>query len=110
MYIQGISGIITGFFISTLSKDHSAANSIVFGVFNSQMIICGTFWPIESMHEYIRVLARTLPLTVPIECLRSIVKKGWGLSNPQIQGGIGIMILWILIPAILSIYVMKVKR
>jgi ABC-type polysaccharide/polyol phosphate export permease len=44
----------------------------------------GLLWPIESVPDTLRMLFYFNPLTLPIESLRSVMLRGWGINNPNI--------------------------
>lgn len=48
----------------------------------------GTLYPLESLTETMRNIMLWNPLTLPINSLRSIMLRGWTLSNFYVQIGI----------------------
>jgi len=41
-----------------------------------QIVLCGVFWPVQSVPEFLRPISYILPLTYASDALREIMLKG----------------------------------
>jgi len=46
-----------------------------------QIVLCGVFWPVQSVPEFLRPISYVLPLTYASDALREIMLKGAGLAD-----------------------------
>jgi ABC-2 type transport system permease protein len=76
LYLLGFTGISLGMFISTVSKTKTEANQLFFAFFIVIILLSGIFVPIESMPEYLQIVAYILPLSHGEPIIRGIVSKG----------------------------------
>ncbi|XP_035713927.1 ABC transporter G family member 20 [Folsomia candida] len=66
------------------------SRSIINGIFVSVAILLlgiyasDTLWPVESVAWWYKPLCYCLPLTNPNGALRSIMTRGWGVTNPKV--------------------------
>ncbi|XP_066145077.1 ABC transporter G family member 23-like [Euwallacea fornicatus] len=109
-YLAGICGMVYGFWVSVICEDHSAANISVSGGFLPMMVLCGLVWPTEAMPITLRIFAKCLPFTLAIESLRNVLKKGWPLGDFYVMHGIGVLLGWILLLGMISVWLIKLKR
>ncbi|CAG9856407.1 unnamed protein product [Phyllotreta striolata] len=110
IYLQGLAGVVLGFGISVVSNNHVTANVIVSGIFNPLVLVSGMMWPAEAINKYLLMFAKCLPLNLPTTALRYIIKKGLSFSDTDVLAGFGMLGIWILILAALSISYIKWKR
>ncbi|XP_050310195.1 ABC transporter G family member 23-like isoform X2 [Anthonomus grandis grandis] len=109
-YLSGICGMAYGFWVSVICEDHSQANISVSGGFLPMMLLCGLIWPTEAMPLGLRIFAKCLPFTLAIESLRNVIKKGWPVWDPQVLHGMGVLVIWIFMLGLISVWLMKLKR
>ncbi|XP_022905337.1 ABC transporter G family member 20-like [Onthophagus taurus] len=108
--LQGVCGMVFGFWISIISENHNMANIIATGTFYPIILLCGLVWPLEGQPTVLRFISKCLPFTVAIESLRNVMRKGWGVVNLDVLNGIGISLAWIVGLSIISILLVKRKR
>ena len=94
--LQGISGLMFGLMLSAVCPDEIYATTLCIGAFFPTVIIGGILWPLESMPIGIRYVSQTLPSTLAIDSLRSILLRGWGLSQLQVMLGFIVSFLWLI--------------
>lgn len=70
----------------------------------------GILWPIEAMPAILRWPSLACPCTLAIISYRNIMTKGWTLLNPQVLAGFGVVLAWILVFGIASVWIIKIKR
>jgi ABC-type multidrug transport system permease subunit len=80
------------------------------GSFLPIVMLCGIIWPIEGMHPVMRVISIFLPLTYSTESMRSILQRGWMITNPNVYIGFGTTALWIVVFLTVSILMLKFKK
>lgn len=67
-----------GMLIGTVIKDPESGAAVANAIGFPMMFLSGTFWPIESMPEYLQSVAKVLPLTYLNEGLRdAMVYSNW---------------------------------
>ncbi|XP_011506261.1 PREDICTED: ABC transporter G family member 20 [Ceratosolen solmsi marchali] len=94
--LTGICGMCYGFLISVLCTNHTMANFISTGSFYPIILLCGTIWPTEGMPTYLRYLSFSLPTTIPSISLRSILAKGYPITDIEVYSGFLIALGWTL--------------
>ncbi|XP_072378316.1 ABC transporter G family member 23-like [Diabrotica undecimpunctata] len=107
---QGICGMAYGFFISVISTDHTMANVVLTGLYLPVNLLSGWMWPVEGMVYGLRILARIFPLTIAIESLRNVLKKGWTIEYLGVIDGFLIGGVWTIFFGAVSVYILSIKR
>ncbi|KAK5638169.1 hypothetical protein RI129_012464 [Pyrocoelia pectoralis] len=92
--LTGLCGIYVGYLLSLTCKTESSAIWIALAAYIPCICMSAILWPIQGMVSALRPLAYALPLTLPIESMRSIMQQGWGLSNVMVYLGFITIILW----------------
>ncbi|XP_019756664.2 ABC transporter G family member 23 [Dendroctonus ponderosae] len=110
LYLEGVCGMTYGFFVSTFCQKLGEANIFCTGGYLPLTIICGIIWPIEAMPTILRWLSLASPCTMPILSLRNVMMKGWNLWNIQVINGIGVLLAWIVLFGIASVWCIKIRR
>lgn len=108
--INGLCGMSFGFVIACAVDTERTATYVAMGSFLPIVMLCGIIWPIEGMYPLLQIFAYFLPLTKPTESLRSILQRGWGISNPVIYEGFLSISAWVLVFLILTILLLKFKK
>jgi ABC-type multidrug transport system permease subunit len=102
--------LIQGLFISIFCDSHTMANFMTTGSFYPMIILCGIFWPLEGMYDWLKWFAYFFPFTVPSISMRNILMKGWGLEHPEVLMGYGVVIVWIVTFFSLCLLGLKIKH
>ena len=76
LYMLGFAGVSLGMFISTLSKTKTEANQLFFAFFIVIILLSGMFIPIDSMPDYLQIIAYMLPLSHGSPIIKGILSKG----------------------------------
>jgi len=76
LFMLGFVGISLGMFISTVSKTKTEANQLFFAAFIVIVLLSGIFVPLESMPEYLQIVAFILPLSHGKPIISRILSKG----------------------------------
>ncbi|XP_017786452.1 PREDICTED: ABC transporter G family member 23-like [Nicrophorus vespilloides] len=108
--LQGLTGMVFGFWVSVVSNSHSAANIFSTGIFYPMIILCGMIWPLEAQPTVLNFISKCLPFTLSIVSLREIIKKGRTFTHPEVLSGLGVTLLWIIGISTISVFAIKAKR
>jgi ABC-2 type transport system permease protein len=76
LYMLGFAGVSLGMFISTVSKTKTEANQLFFAFFIVIILLSGMFIPIDSMPDYLQIIAYMLPLSHGSPIIKGILSKG----------------------------------
>ena len=76
LFMVGFIGVTLGMFISTVSKTKTEANQLFFAAFIVIVLLSGMFVPIDSMPEYLQIIAYLLPLSHGEPMIKGILSKG----------------------------------
>nr|XP_023029076.1 ABC transporter G family member 23-like [Leptinotarsa decemlineata] len=110
LYLTELSGMCYGYLVSIVSNGHIMATLFLCGSINTMILICGMIWPVEGMHSFLRLCTKFLPFSFSIEATRNVIRKGWTIDNLQVFDGILVALLWIVIIAVISVFLMKRGR
>jgi ABC-type multidrug transport system permease subunit len=101
---------LLGLFISIFCDSHTMANFMTTGSFYPMIILCGIFWPLEGMYDWLKYFAYLFPFTVPSISMRNVLTKGWGLTHPEVLMGYGVVLIWIVTFFTLCLLGLKIKH
>ncbi|KAF5293057.1 hypothetical protein FQR65_LT11049 [Abscondita terminalis] len=99
-----------GFALSSACDRETTAAYILLGSFFPMILLCGIIWPLEGMSEVLRTISYALPLTLPVESIRSIMQRGWDVTEPVVYRGFFSISVWTLIFLVISVLVLKFKK
>lgn len=108
--LNGLCGMCFGFVIACAVDTERTATYVAMGSFLPIVMLCGIIWPIEGMYPLLQFITFFLPLTKPTESLRSILQRGWDISNPSVYNGFISISSWVLVFLVLSILLLKFKK
>lgn len=99
-----------GFVISAICELERNAIQLALGSFYPTLLLSGVIWPIEGMPLVLRYVALGLPLTMATTSLRSMLTRGWAITEPDVYNGFLATIIWIALFLIITLVVLKFKR
>ncbi|XP_031825801.1 ABC transporter G family member 23 [Nomia melanderi] len=108
--MTGLCGMCFGFVIAYVCKNETSATYMAMGSFLPIVMLCGIIWPIQGMHVVLRYISFILPLTLSTESMRSMLARGWPISNSTVYIGFISTLIWICIFMTLSILLIKFKK
>jgi len=108
--LQGLCGMCFGFVISAICELERNAIQLALGSFYPTLLLSGVIWPVEGMPQLLQYISACLPLTLATTSLRSILTRGWGLTEPDVWHGYVSTIIWIALFLSISLIVLKIKR
>jgi len=103
LYAIGIQGL--GNLLSTIAKNEFQAVQLIPMIFVPFLLLGGIFWPVEAMPPFMRPISSVIPLTYLADGLRSIMIRGWGVSEVSIN--IIALLLFTSLMFLLSLAMMK---
>ncbi|KAL6445737.1 hypothetical protein ACFW04_000898 [Cataglyphis niger] len=108
--LTGLCGMCFGFVIACFCENERSATYVAMGSFLPIVMLCGIIWPIEGIHPVLKYISFLLPLTKSTESMRSMLTRGWPISEPTIYYGFIATFIWISIFMSLSILLLKFKK
>lgn len=72
-------------------------------------ILSGIIWPVESLPRFFYYISLSLPLTQPINSLRSIIFRGLDFRIGKITAGYTISSIYIVILVLSTLIIFKIK-
>lgn len=108
--LQGLCGMCFGFVISATCELERNAIQLALGSFYPTLLLSGVIWPIEGMPYVLRGISTFLPLTLATTALRSMMTRGWDISEPDVYYGFISTIVWIFLFLSISLAVLRLKR
>jgi ABC-2 type transport system permease protein len=82
--LLGWAAMCLGLFLSTKAKSEFQALQLVLPIIFPVLLLSGILWPVEALPFGLKEFSMLLPTTWAAESFRSIMMRGWGLSNPLI--------------------------
>ena len=83
--LLALGAVNLGIFLSTFARTEFQILQFIPLVIVPQGLLCGLFWPIASLPDFLQAVAKLLPLTYAIEGLREILIKGQDLSSATLR-------------------------
>nr|CAD7607490.1 unnamed protein product [Timema genevievae] len=108
--LTGLCGMCFGFVVSCLCDTERTATYLALGSFLPIVMLCGIIWPVEGMHYSLKLISFILPLTKSTESLRTILARGWSISQPTVYFGFVATLIWMAVFLTISILVLKFRK
>jgi len=106
---QGFTGMALGFLVSALCELETNAIQLTLGLVYPTLMLSGVIWPIQGMPTWLGYISRGLPLTMPVEAMRSILSRGLDITQYPVGLGFGVSLAWGMIFLFLTMVTMGVK-
>jgi ABC-2 type transport system permease protein len=98
-----IGAVSLGLAISAFARNELQAVQFVPLILVPQIFLSGLLVPVDQLNDILRAIATVLPLTYANEALRSVMVKGYSLTDPLILRDIGILAGVALLMAVLAV-------
>ena len=98
-----VGAVSLGLAISAFARNELQAVQFVPLVLLPQVFLSGLLVPVEQLNDVLRPISALLPLTYANEALRSVMVKGYALTDPLILRDIGILAAFALAMAVAAI-------
>jgi len=79
--LLGAGALVLGTFFSNFAKSEFQVVQFIPLIITPQIVLCGIWWPLQSVPEFIRPFSYMLPLTYAAHALRAVMLKGAGISD-----------------------------
>ncbi|XP_065888001.1 ABC transporter G family member 20-like isoform X2 [Dysidea avara] len=109
-YFEGICGLALGLLISVFLYDEAAALQVSVTLFYPLLLIAGVFWPIESFEKWIQTITYLFPITYPAEGARSILLRGWGITDEPVYLGMVVLVVWIILLLLMTCLGLQIRK
>ncbi|OXA58013.1 ABC transporter G family member 23, partial [Folsomia candida] len=109
-FLMGMIGVTLGLFIGTICNHEMEVIMAVASIYMITIPASGGVWPLSCISRWYRVVSYLVPVTVPLEAIRSVVNRGWGLTDPIVWEGLLVMLGWIFICCLLSAIFHKLRH
>ncbi len=74
--LLGAGALVLGSFFSNFARSEFQVVQFIPLVITPQIVLCGVWWPLQSIPEFIRPISYLLPLTYAGDALRAVMLKG----------------------------------
>jgi ABC-2 type transport system permease protein len=98
-----VGAVSLGLAISAFARNELQAVQFVPLVLLPQVFLSGLLVPVDQLNDLLRPIATVLPLTYANEALRSVMVKGYPLTDPLIVRDIGILAAFAVVMAIAAV-------
>ena len=95
-----VGAVSLGLAISAFARNELQAVQFVPLVLLPQVFLSGLLVPVDQLSDVLRAISAVLPLTYANEALRSVMVKGYALTDPLILRDIGILAAFALLMAV----------
>lgn len=79
--LLGAGALVLGCFFSNFARSEFQVVQFIPLIITPQIVLCGIWWPLESVPEFIRPISYMLPLTYAAHALRAVMLKGAGIGD-----------------------------
>ena len=79
--VLGAGALVLGCFFSNFARSEYQVVQFIPLIITPQIVLCGIWWPLQSVPEFIRPLSYIMPLTYAADALRAVMLKGAGLTE-----------------------------
>jgi len=79
--LLGAGALVLGSFFSNFARSEFQVVQFIPLIITPQIVLCGVWWPLQSVPEFIRPISYILPLTYAGDALRSVMLKGAGVTD-----------------------------
>jgi ABC-2 type transport system permease protein len=98
-----VGAVSLGLAISAFARNELQAVQFVPLVLVPQIFLSGLLVPVDQLNDVLRALSTIMPLTYANEALRSVMVKGFALTDPLILRDVGILAAFALLMAFAAI-------
>jgi ABC-2 type transport system permease protein len=79
--LLGAGALVLGSFFSNFARSEFQVVQFIPLIITPQIVLCGIWWPLQSVPEFIRPFSYILPLTYAAHALRAVMLKGAGITD-----------------------------
>jgi ABC-2 type transport system permease protein len=101
--VMVVGAVSLGLLVSAAARNELQAVQFVPLVLLPQVFLSGLLVPTDQLSDVLRAIATVLPLTYANEALRSVMVKGYAITDPLIVRDIGILAAFAFVMAIAAV-------
>lgn len=109
-FIQGFIGMSWGLLVSAACYEEQAAVILGMASLFFNFFMSGVIWPIEVMPRFLRKWCYMMPLASAIKSARSVMSRGFDLTDQIIYEGLIQGVLWITVLNLCSLAVFAFRQ
>ncbi|MBN1390377.1 MAG: ABC transporter permease [Candidatus Thermoplasmatota archaeon] len=79
--LLAVVSVSLGILLSSLAQREAQAIQFFPFLVLPAFLLSGVFWPLEAIPEWLRPVSYIVPVTYAVEGLRSVLLRGWGLTD-----------------------------
>jgi len=79
--LLGAGSLVLGSFLSNFARSEFQVVQFIPLVITPQIVLCGIWWPLQSIPEFLRPISYLLPLTYAVDALRAVMLKGASITE-----------------------------
>jgi len=79
--LLGAGALVLGAFFSNFARSEFQVVQFIPLIITPQIVLCGVWWPLQSVPEFIRPVSYILPLTCASDALRAVMLKGASITD-----------------------------
>jgi len=79
--LLGAGALVLGCFFSNFARSEFQVVQFIPLIITPQIVLCGIWWPLQSVPEVIRPFSYILPLTYAADALRAVMLRGAGVTD-----------------------------
>ena len=79
--LLGAGALVLGSFFSNFARSEFQVVQFIPLIITPQIVLCGVWWPLQSVPEFIRPISYILPLTYASDALRAVMLKGASVTD-----------------------------
>lgn len=88
MFFNGMAGAALGLFGCYFLTGELEAVLLAIAILMTIFLLSGSSWPLEGFNpSWYRYVGYLGPTTLPLEAIRSIMRRGWGIENSKVMAG-----------------------
>jgi ABC-2 type transport system permease protein len=79
--LLGAGALVLGSFFSNFARSEFQVVQFIPLIITPQIVLCGVWWPLQSVPEFIRPISYILPLTYASDALRAVMLRGASITD-----------------------------
>ncbi len=79
--LLGAGALVLGSFFSNFARSEFQVVQFIPLIITPQIVLCGVWWPLQAVPEFIRPISYILPLTYASDALRAVMLKGASITD-----------------------------
>jgi ABC-2 type transport system permease protein len=97
--LLALVSVSLGVLLSAAAKREAQAVQFLPLIILPTFLLAGIFWPVEAIPQWLRPLSYVIPPTYGVEAMRSVMVRGWGITDiwPQVVALLGFAVVFLVL-------------